>query len=117
MTFFVIVILVGTVRIFLITKDKIQEVDLADIDVIETDTNIDFSSYNLRIANSIKDTYGIDVYYGDSLNLESVNAVPITDDELPRQKPARPAAKFCRYCGSKLEDGDIYCVECGNKVQ
>jgi len=80
MIFFTMVILVGTVRIYLITKDRTQTVDLANIDVIETDTNIDLSSYNLRIANSIRETYGIDVYYGDNLNLESVNAVAVTDD-------------------------------------
>ena len=34
----------------------------------------------------------------------------------PTPEPAKPAGKFCRYCGAKLEDGDIYCVECGNKV-
>ena len=35
----------------------------------------------------------------------------------PIPEPAKPAGKFCHHCGAKLEDGDIYCVECGNKVQ
>lgn len=34
----------------------------------------------------------------------------------PTTEPAKPAGKFCRHCGVKLEDGDIYCIECGNKV-
>lgn len=28
----------------------------------------------------------------------------------------KPVGKLCRHCGAKLEDDDIYCVECGNKV-
>lgn len=80
--FFTIVILTGSIRIYLVTKDKLESVDLANIDVIELDTNIDLSSYNLRIANSIRDTYGIDVYYGNIQGLESVNAVALTDDTI-----------------------------------
>ena len=34
----------------------------------------------------------------------------------PAPEPVKPAGKFCHHCGAKLEDGDIYCVECGNKV-
>lgn len=78
--FFTIVILVGSVRIYLVTKDRLNAVDLENIDVIEVDTNIDLSSYNLRIANSIRNVYGIDVYYGMLPELESVNAVAVTDD-------------------------------------
>ena len=32
------------------------------------------------------------------------------------QEPAKPAGKFCRHCGAKAEPGDIYCIECGNKL-
>lgn len=80
MIFFTIVILVGGIRIYLITKEKIEGVDLANIDILEVDTNIDLASYNLRIANSIRQTYGIDIYYGITPGLESVNAVAVTDD-------------------------------------
>lgn len=80
--FFTIVILTGGIRVYLVTKDRLENVNLANIDVIEIDTNVDMSSYNLRIANSIRDTYGIDVYYGNIQGLESVNAVALTDDTI-----------------------------------
>ena len=80
MIFFTIVILVGTIRIYLVTKDRLDRVDLETIDVLETNTNIDFSNYNIRIINSIRDTYGIDIYYGMMAELESVNAIPLTDE-------------------------------------
>lgn len=78
--FFAIVVLTGSIRIYLITKDRVDKIDLGTIDVIELDTTIDLSSYNLRIANSIAEEYGIDVYYGDIQGLESVNAVALTND-------------------------------------
>lgn len=31
-------------------------------------------------------------------------------------EPAKPAGKFCRHCGTKVEPDDIYCVECGEKL-
>lgn len=34
----------------------------------------------------------------------------------PVSEPAKPAGKFCRHCGAKAEPGDIYCIECGNKL-
>lgn len=80
MIFFTIVILVGTVRIYLITKDRLERVDLANIDILEMDTNVDFSNYNIKIINSIKDKYGLDIYYGNMPELKSVNAVAITDE-------------------------------------
>ena len=33
----------------------------------------------------------------------------------PVPEPAKPAERLCRHCGAKLEDGDIYCIECGEK--
>ena len=33
----------------------------------------------------------------------------------PAPAPAESAVKHCRYCGAKLEDGDIYCIECGER--
>ena len=35
----------------------------------------------------------------------------------PAQEPAKPKGKFCRHCGSKVGPDDIYCIECGNRVQ
>jgi len=81
MIFFTIVILVGGIRIYLVTKDKFNIAELSSIKIIEEDTNIDLANYNLRIANSIRDTYGVDVYYGRVPGLESVNAIPVTDDQ------------------------------------
>ena len=78
--FFTIVIFTGGVRIYLITKDRLARVDLANIDVIEFDTNIDMASYNLRIVNSMQEAYAIDIYYGSIPGLESVSATAVTDD-------------------------------------
>ena len=62
MIFFTLVILIGSIRIYLVTKDRIDSIDLSTINVIESDTNIDMSSYNLRIANSIREKYNTDVF-------------------------------------------------------
>ena len=78
--FFTIVIITGGIRIYLVTKDRLERVDLANIDVIELDTNVDMSSYNLRIANSMRQAYSIDVYYGSMPGLESVSAIAVTDN-------------------------------------
>jgi len=34
----------------------------------------------------------------------------------PVSEPVKPAAKFCRHCGAKVEPGDVYCIECGDKL-
>ncbi len=80
MIFFTIVILTGIIRVYLITKDRLSTIDLSTIDVMESNTNIDMTSYNVRIANSISQKYDIDVYYGESVDAQSVDAVPITND-------------------------------------
>ena len=77
--FFAIVIVVGATRIFLITTDGLDRVDLNSVDILEEDTNIDLSNYNIRLANTIKSVYGIDVYYGLMAEIDSVNAVAVTD--------------------------------------
>lgn len=77
--FFSLVITVGTIRVIKATKESFEEVDLSKIDNILENSNIDVSSVNLRIKNSIEKEYGIDIYYGDGYYVESVNAVPITD--------------------------------------
>lgn len=41
---------------------------------------------------------------------------PISEPVAVPKEPVQPKRRFCRHCGTKLEDGDIYCVECGNKV-
>ena len=79
--FFTVVIVVGITRVYLVTKDRLNRMDLSAIDVLEVDTNIDLSSYNIRIADAIRRDYGVDIYYGDDLSLESVNAVPVTDPD------------------------------------
>lgn len=80
--FFTIVIIVGGVRIYLVTRDRLDRVDLAYIDLLEIDTSVDLSSYNLRIINSIREDYGIDIYYGLLPELDSVNATAITDESV-----------------------------------
>ena len=76
--FFTIVILVGSVRLYVVIKADRDVLDLSNVE--EIDTNIDLSNFNVRLANSIRNTYGIDIYYGNIPGLESVNAVAITDD-------------------------------------
>lgn len=77
--FFTIVIVTGGARVYLITKDRLNTLDLSNIDILELDTNVDMESYNLRIANSIQEKYDMDVYYGNSVDAHSVDAMPITD--------------------------------------
>ena len=50
-------------------------------------------------------------------------ATPLSDpvvtpesESIAAPETSRHKGRFCRHCGAKLEDGDIYCVECGNKV-
>ena len=80
--FFTIVIITGATRVYLITKDRLNTIDLETIDIIEANTNIDMSSYNLRIVNSIRQKYDLDVYYSPDESLESVNALPLQNDIL-----------------------------------
>lgn len=80
--FFTIVILVGIIRISLVTRDRLNRVDLTNIDFVEANTSIDLASYNLRIANAIQEEYGLEVYYGLSPELESVSAVAVIDDNV-----------------------------------
>ena len=80
MIFFTIIICVGSIRLLWISNAGRDSLDLSDVNVLELDTNIDLSNFNIRIANSIRKTYGIDIYFGDMPGLESVNAVAITDE-------------------------------------
>ena len=77
--FFLVIIIVGIVRLNIVTKNKEVIVDLDSLKDIKNDTNIDYTSYNLGIANAIYRRFGISVYYGDNINLESVNAENILD--------------------------------------
>ena len=43
-------------------------------------------------------------------------AKPAAGSEKPAAEPDKPAAKFCRHCGAKVEPGDVYCIECGEKL-
>jgi len=47
---------------------------------------------------------------------EPSKPAPRPEPPKPAQEPVKPAAKFCRHCGAQVEPGDIYCIECGNKV-
>lgn len=77
--FFAIVIFTGGIRLFFIANN-LNTVDLSNIDILEENTNIDMGNYNIRIINSIRQKYNIDIYYGLNSNVESVDAVAITDD-------------------------------------
>ena len=79
--FFAIVTLVGVFRLFILTKEDKYNIDLNNIAVLEQNTNIDLSSYNLAIKDAITTTYDIDIYYGERYNVESVNAIPLTNSK------------------------------------
>ena len=79
--FFLVIIIVGTIRLCYIFNNREIIVDLDSLKNIEQDTSIDYSSYNIGISNAIYDRYHISVYYGDRINLESVNGVNIADDK------------------------------------
>ncbi len=80
MIFFTIVTIVGTIRLYLVTQNRLGKLNLETIDTLEVDTSIDLESYNLRIARSIQDKYDVDIYYGDMPELKSVDAIALTDD-------------------------------------
>lgn len=80
MIFFTIITVVGAIRLYKVVSIGKDTLDLSNDNMLEMDTNIDLSNFNIRIANSISKTYGIDIYFGDISGLDSVNAVAITDD-------------------------------------
>ena len=49
MIFFTIVILVGGIRIYLVTSHRLNVVDLTQVQTIESNTIVDVSNYNLKI--------------------------------------------------------------------
>ena len=57
-------------------------------------------------------------YYNKSKNSSNSN----TQNETSFSTNSAPATnqsanvKYCRNCGAKLEDGDVFCVECGSKI-
>ena len=79
--FFLVITIVGTYRLIKIFDRKEVQIDLEKINVIEQDTSINYSTYNIALANALEERFGIDIYYGDKLNLESVNAVNIQDEK------------------------------------
>ena len=78
--FFTIVTVVGGIRLYYTISMNNARVDLENIDIIEQNTNIDVNRMNLAISNTLEEHYGIDVYYGESVNATSVNATNITDE-------------------------------------
>lgn len=57
-----------------------------------------------------------------AVSSKTVNSAPkavTAVQSAPKTQPveqAKPAGKFCRHCGAKVEPDDIYCVECGEKL-
>ena len=57
-----------------------------------------------------------------AVSSKTVNSAPkavTAVQSAPKTQPveqAKPAGKFCRHCGAKVEPNDIYCVECGEKL-
>ena len=78
--FFTIITVVGSIRLYAIASIGRDTLELYELKADNIDTNIDLSSFNIRLANSIRRTYGIDVYFGNISGLDSVNAVALTDD-------------------------------------
>ena len=79
--FFLVIIIVGIFRLSYILNNRDIIVDLDSLKNIEPDTSIDYNSYNIGIARAIYNRYHISVYYGDKINLESVNGINISDDK------------------------------------
>ena len=79
--FFALVTLVGIIRLVVIADESYAKVDLDNIQIDNNEIDLDIARYNLSIANAIKEEYDIDIYYGDKLNLESVNGIAITDEQ------------------------------------
>jgi len=42
-----------------------------------------------------------------------VEKVETVEEKVPAETKH---GKFCRHCGAKVEENDIYCVECGEKI-
>lgn len=79
--FFVVIIIVGTIRVINITRYNSVKVDLSSLAVIEQDTSINYNMYNIGIVNALREKYSVDVYYGDNINVQSVDAVGISKDK------------------------------------
>lgn len=79
--FFALVTIVGSIRLYYTLSEATVQVDLDNINVIEQNTNIDMTRINLGLRNSLREKYGIDIYYGNNLNVSSVNAINITNSD------------------------------------
>ena len=119
MIFFTIVILVGATRIYLITNERLNRIDLATIDTLELDTSLDLSDYNLRIASTIQQEYGVDIYYGIMPGLDSVDAIAVTDDTTifkMLKDLSKVLEKYPKNIIREIEKNDyeisIYLVDC-----
>ena len=79
--FFTLVTVVGGFRIYSNLTQNAVQIDIDNLDVLELNNDVDFTRINLTLVNKLKEKYGIDIYYGGSINLTSVNALNITDSE------------------------------------
>lgn len=79
--FFTIVTIVGGYRIYSDFAHSTVQIDIDNLDALELNNEADFTRINLSLANKIEEKYDVDIYYGEGVNLESVNAINITDSE------------------------------------
>ena len=84
MIFFVLVTLVGVVRLALVLNNKVNTVDIDSLYALaeQQEYEVDYKNINMQIIDKISMDYGLNIYYGENTNLGSVNAVNIVDEYL-----------------------------------
>lgn len=79
--FFTLVTVVGGIRLYFILSDSSNNIDIDNISVIEENTNLGLTRINLSLKNSLSKRFDVDIYYGNNINVSSVNAINLTDSE------------------------------------
>lgn len=70
---------------------------------------------NAPIQNEAQWNEYISAYCADA---EGINPVPehIPDKRTQNEEPKENAPRFCRYCGSPLQEDSVFCEYCGKKI-
>lgn len=79
--FFTLVTIVGGIRMYFILLVASNSIDIDNIDIVEENTNLDLTRINLSLKNSLAERFDVDIYYGNNVNVSSVNAINLKDSE------------------------------------